>query len=162
MDIKVNYFDRFMEILDALEANNVTYALVGGYAVVLYGHPRLTQDIDLFLKPDQENIRNLQKTLKSIFNDESIDEITLDSLIQYPVIRYGSPDGFYIDLIIKIGDAFTFDDIEIVTMDIEGHTIHVASPHTLYKMKCDTVRPVDKSDSFFLKRLIDGKRDGSV
>ncbi len=42
-------------------------------------------------------------------------------------------------------------------MDIEGHTIHVASFHTLYKMNCDTVRPIDKSDSSFLQRLIEEK-----
>ena len=72
--------------------------------------------------------------------------ILIDSLIQYLVIRYRSPDGFYIDLIIKIGNAFTFDYIKIVTMYIEGHTIHITSPHTRYKMKCDTVRPIDKSD----------------
>lgn len=40
-------------MVSALHRGNVPYALCGGMAVVLHGHPRLTRDIDLLIRrPD--------------------------------------------------------------------------------------------------------------
>lgn len=41
-------FNKFLEVIDTLE--KVDYILVGGFAMVLYGMPRATQDLDLFVK----------------------------------------------------------------------------------------------------------------
>ncbi len=53
-------FNRFLEVIDALEKEKVDYVLIGGFAVVLYGMPRFTQDIDLFIKSEKENVIRLQ------------------------------------------------------------------------------------------------------
>lgn len=37
--------------------------LIGGFAVGLYGHPRTTNDIDIFIANDEENAQRLVKTL---------------------------------------------------------------------------------------------------
>lgn len=37
--------------------------MIGGFAVGLYGHPRTTNDIDIFIASDEENARRLVKTL---------------------------------------------------------------------------------------------------
>lgn len=39
-------------VLDALEAASIEYALCGGLAVAVHGHPRATQDIDLLVRPE--------------------------------------------------------------------------------------------------------------
>jgi hypothetical protein len=44
----------FKEFIEALNENDVKYLLVGGYAVVLHGHPRLTQDIDFWIWAEPE------------------------------------------------------------------------------------------------------------
>ncbi len=44
-------------VLHALEAAGVRYLVVGGVAVVLHGHPRLTADLDLALALDTGNVR---------------------------------------------------------------------------------------------------------
>jgi len=53
----------------------VEYILIGDFAVVLYGLPRFTQDIDIFVKPEEDNIKKLKKVLKSVFHDKSIEEM---------------------------------------------------------------------------------------
>ncbi|PJA99331.1 MAG: hypothetical protein CO128_03950, partial [Ignavibacteriales bacterium CG_4_9_14_3_um_filter_30_11] len=88
----------FLNIFDALEKQNVNYVLIGGFAINLYGLQRGTQDIDLFIENDGNNLRRLRTALKSIYNDDSINEITLEELNSYAVIRYGTPDNFNIDI----------------------------------------------------------------
>lgn len=39
----------FEPVLAALDAAEVRYVVVGGVAVVLHGHPRLTADLDLVI-----------------------------------------------------------------------------------------------------------------
>lgn len=37
----------------ALEAGGVAYALCGGLALAIHGHPRLTQDIDILVRAEE-------------------------------------------------------------------------------------------------------------
>ena len=150
----MNYFNRFMEILDALENEKVEYILIGGFAMILYGLPRITEDIDLFINHNEDNIIRLKNALLSVFNDESIAEINSEMFNDYPVIRYGSPDGFYIDILCGLGEAFSYNDLNFIEKKFEGHTVRIATLETLYAMKSDTVRPIDKEDAVFLKKLL--------
>lgn len=150
----MNQFNEYMRVLEALEKQNVDYILVGGFAVILFGMQRLTRDIDIFIEMAPENIEKLRKALQSVFEDPSIEEITLGELEQYPVIRYGTPNGFYIDILARLGEVATFDDLEYEAVEIQGTQIKVATPETLYRLKKDTVRPEDKIDAMFLKEII--------
>lgn len=47
----------FKELLALLNAHNVDYAIVEAYALAFYGAPRLTGDIDIFVKPDSKKCR---------------------------------------------------------------------------------------------------------
>jgi hypothetical protein len=40
-------------LVDALDSEGVEYALCGGLALGLHGHPRATMDIDLLVRPEQ-------------------------------------------------------------------------------------------------------------
>jgi predicted nucleotidyltransferase len=147
-------FNDFIRVCKALEKQNVDYVLIGGVAVILYGMQRLTRDIDVFVKMDPENIERLCKALHSVFDDESIQEITFESLKEFAVIRYGSPDGLCLDIMARLGEVTTYDDLDYQKVDFEGVGIKIASPETLYNLKKDTVRPEDKADALFLKQLI--------
>ena len=155
----MNMYDKFIQIFSRLEEFEVEYILIGGFAVILYGLPRLTNDIDLFIKPDEENINKFKKALKAAIDDSCIDEITLEMLNDYQVVRYGSPEGIYIDLIINLGSAFTYNDLDFTIKEIDGCRVRIATAETLYKMKKDTVRPVDKSDAFFLADLLKNNKE---
>ncbi len=51
----MNIFEEFRQIVKAIEANNLKYALVGGVALAFHDQPRFTRDIDLLLTPDDMN-----------------------------------------------------------------------------------------------------------
>ena len=43
------------ELLSALNARDVKYLVVGGYAVGVYAEPRATKDLDIWIKADRQN-----------------------------------------------------------------------------------------------------------
>ena len=142
-------FDRVLEVLKALEREQVRYVLIGGVALNLHGLARATQDIDLVLALDHENVERAKAALRSVFADPDIDDISAADLAgEHPVIRYVPPqEPFVIDLIARWGDAFRYEDLEAEEHLIEGVRVRVASPRTLYRMKKDTVRPTDRYDA---------------
>jgi len=151
-------FDKFLKIIDALEKEKVDYILIGGFAMVLYGMPRATQDIDIFIKCREENIERLQRALYSVFNNKNVFEITFSELQNYPVIRYGAEEGYYVDILANIGTAFSFEDLMFEELNVEGHKINIASVESLYKLKENTLRAIDKSDLLFLKQAMKNKK----
>lgn len=88
-------------------------------------------------------------TLASVFHDPHIDEITAEDLAgDYPAIQYVPPDGSVpIDLLARLGTAFSYDDIESERREVEGIALEVATPRMLYRMKKDTVRLQDGADA---------------
>jgi predicted nucleotidyltransferase len=152
------YFDTFLKVIDALGKAGVEYVLIGGYAVVIYGHPRFTEDMDLFIRLEKNNIDRLRHALDSVFHDVSLEELTVEDIDQYPVIRYGAPNGFLIDIIARIGEMYGYDDMAYEIVEIEGHQVRIATPETLLRMKQDTVRPQDHKDAQFLRSLIEQRK----
>jgi hypothetical protein len=151
-------FRDFMQVLEAFWKQEVDYILIGGVAVIFYGLQRLTRDIDIFIKMDIKNIEQLRKALYMVYEDSSIEEITFNELNNYPVIRYGTPNGFYIDIISRLGEVATYEELKYEVIDCQGIKIRVATPETLYKLKKDTVRHKDRGDAIFLKELIEERK----
>ena len=54
----------FKDFVQFLNSNDVEYLLVGGWAVSIYGNPRLTKDIDFLISSKDENIDKLKKALE--------------------------------------------------------------------------------------------------
>lgn len=73
--MKNNYFSPDVsEFLYLLSKYKVKYLIVGGEAVIYYGHTRLTGDIDIYYSTVKENIKNLYLALKEFgYKIESID-----------------------------------------------------------------------------------------
>ena len=53
----------FKELLESLNVHRVEYMIVGGYALAFYGAPRYTGDIDVFIKPNEENAQRVLDAL---------------------------------------------------------------------------------------------------
>lgn len=154
-----NIFEKFWEVIDALEKEGVDYILIGGFAMVLYGMPRATQDLDIFIKNREENVEKLRTALFQLFGDKSAFEITQLELNEYSVMRYGTDRGFYIDILSKLGDAFFFEDLKYEETVIDGHAVKIATIETLYKLKEKTLRAIDKTDLFFLEQILKNKNN---
>lgn len=148
-------------VLRALEENLVRYAIFGGAALNFHGIARFTEDIDIFVAPARENIERLKAALRIVFNDPEIDQIDADELMgDYPAVQYVPPEGsFHLDLLTRIGEAFAFDDLEIVRRPLEDFAISVVSPRTLFRMKRDTVRLQDRADAQLLRERFGLKED---
>lgn len=140
-------------VLDALEQEGVEYAVFGAGAMNLLGLARFTEDLDLFVAPTAENIARLRRALRLVFDDPSIDEITAEDLLgEYPAVQYVPPEGaFRLDILTRLGEAFSFADLEIERVAFDGLTVSVASARTLYRMKRDTVRLKDRADAALLR-----------
>jgi hypothetical protein len=147
-------FGRFLDVLRALGREDVDYILVGGVAVNLHGVVRATEDIELFVRPEPENVERLKRALRSLWNDPEIDEIRAEDFGPYPTLRYGPPgEELLIDVLTRLGTAFTFEDLEAETLEIEGVRVRIATPSTLVRMKRGTLPAVDRSDAAALARL---------
>lgn len=147
--------DRVLAVFRALKEEGVDYILVGGAAMNVHGLVRATEDVDLFIKTDAQNIAGLRRALRRVWDDPEIEQITVDDLAgDYAVVRYGPPDeDFVIDIMSRLGDAFVYEDLQGEDIELGEVTVRVATPATLYKMKRDTVRPIDKADAEALERF---------
>ena len=145
--------DELNELLQALEREQVAYVLIGGAALNVHGILRATEDIDIMVRPTEANIVALRAAFMSIWDDESINEISaVDLNGDYPVIRYGPPQGrLYVDILGRLGEAFSFDDIESQRVEVGGITATVATPAALFRMKRHTLRDIDRADAAMLQ-----------
>lgn len=144
-------------VLAALDQEGVRYAVIGAIALALHGLDRATRDLDLFVDPSADNVARLRQALRRVFDDPALDELTADDLAgEYPVVQYGPPDEtFTIDIVSRLGDAFSFSDLEIMELEVEGVRVQVATPRMLYRMKRGTVRPHDRLDAERLRHHFD-------
>jgi predicted nucleotidyltransferase len=146
-------FEKFLLLLRELEQHQVEYVLIGGVALNLHGIVRATEDIDLFVRPDEENIERVRQALRAIWADPDVEQITATDLAgEYSTVRYGPPEEeFVIDFLSRLGSAFQFDDIQAETIEIEGTRVKLATPLMLYRMKRNTMRLIDRADAVALR-----------
>lgn len=147
-------FDPARKVLEALEREQVRYAVFGGIAVNIHGLARATQDLDVFIAPESENVERLKRALRAVFGDPEIEQIRAEDLLgEYPAVQYIPPEGdFHLDILTRLGELFRFQDLEVQRLPFEGLVVNVVTPGTLYRMKKDTVRPKDRMDAAELKR----------
>ncbi len=150
----------FLKVCEKFNEVDVEYVIGGGFAVILHGLPRLTNDIDFFVNPSKENVEKIKTALIEIFNDESINDIKPTDIEEYSVVRYVTPEGFYLDFIGKVGEMFRFSDIKkrIEWIEIENIKVPVCNVETLLELKEKSLRPIDQQDVIFLKEKLKRKR----
>jgi hypothetical protein len=120
----------------------------------LHGLARSTEDLDIFVEPEVSNIDRLKLALRDAIDDPDIDGITAADLLgEYPAIQYVPPEGaFHLDILTRLGDAFTFADLETERVAYEDLLVTAVTPRMLYRMKRDTVRPKDAADAAAIRR----------
>jgi hypothetical protein len=147
-------FESAQRVLEALEREGVRYVVFGAAALNLLGLARFTEDLDLFIAPEAGNIDRLKSALRSVFDDQAIDDISASDLLgEYPAVQYVPPGGsFHLDLLTRLGDAFRFEDLKAARIPFGPLMVSVATPETLYRMKRDTVRLKDRADAEILRQ----------
>lgn len=141
----------FREFFESLNASDVRYLLVGGYAVAYHGRPRYTKDVDVWVDATVENGERLVAALAR-FGFGSL-AITSDDF-QKPdrVIQLGvAPNR--IDLLTSIpGVEFADCYARKQVIDDDGLAINVISIEDLKASKRATGRLQDLADIEELER----------
>lgn len=91
----------FKEFVALLNAHEVRFLVVGGYAVAFHGHPRYTKDLDVWVEP--ENARRLMRALEA-FGFGSVGLEAQDFLEPDYIVQLGYPPN-RIDLITSLKGA---------------------------------------------------------
>ena len=121
----------FGGVIDVLEAVGAHYAIWGGMAVVVYGEPRFTQDLDVLLNPDSFSVKNFIRRLQE--THYHVDEIAVQRALSggfFNVIHlhYHIKTDFYVavepDLRAMIAERvyFPFDEVrraDYITADAD-------------------------------------------
>ena len=140
----------FKEFFQLLNANNVRYLIIGGYAVAYHGYPRYTKDIDVWIWVNPDNAQRMVKTLKD-FGFESLGLDTEDFLDEETFIQLGyAPNR--IDLIMGApGVSFEESYASRVEEEIEGVNLKFINLENLKRMKKASGRLQDLADIENLK-----------
>jgi len=127
------------------------YVVVGGMAVIQAGFTRTTEDIDLVVDTDADNIARVRAALLKL-PDGAVRDMADTDLDQYQVVRVA--DEIVVDLM-KSACGVTYAETvgQVETVVIDGVPIPFASAPLLWKMK-QTVREKDRADRVFLAALL--------
>ncbi len=90
----------FKELLELFNKHKVEYLIVGGYALAFHGAPRLTRDIDLFVRPTSENAERILAALDE-FGFGSLNLSKDDFTTPGMVVQLGVPP-VRIDIITRV------------------------------------------------------------
>lgn len=134
-----------ISLLAAFREAGVEFVVVGGLAVIFYGYERYTRDMDIFLRPTEENA----KRAFSVLQAKGVEQGSLrpdDLLLEYETTRLGKDDDS-IDVLNSFGKA-SFDDVwaDRVEVEIGGAVIPFVSRDRLIANKLEVGRLRDLVD----------------
>ena len=116
------------DALETLEDEQIPYALIGGIAGKELGRPRVTHDIDIFIKPEDAD-QALKALEDSGFQTEKRDPTWL-----YKAWK----NGILVDVIFKSAGDIYFDDEmrkHVRRLPFKGHSINSISPEDFIVIK---------------------------
>jgi predicted nucleotidyltransferase len=142
--------------LEVLLKNNVDFILIGGYAVNYYGYNRVTGDMDIWIKPDNNNKELLLDALNALdFDEEGIAIIRSWDFTKPQKFHIGNekqPDKteFMTHISgVKYGEAASNKTIAM----IDGLKLPIIHYNNLIQNKAATGRIKDKADIEYLEKI---------
>ena len=156
------------EVFAALDQAGVRYVVVGGVAVVLQGHPRMTVDLDLVIDLEHEQALIAVEALLSlgmlprlpVEARDFADEATRSAWMQtrnLQVFSFYDPSKPLREVDVFADYPLEFETLlaEASVVELDGIRVHVASVQHLIQMKQQAGRPQDVADVAALSALLD-------
>lgn len=156
----------YQSLLRLFEREKLRYLIVGGVAVNLHGYPRFTNDIDILLALDHDNLAKMATIMKEmgyqqrlpisiqeLGNTDKVRTLMKDKgLVAYSFIHAEEPQ-FNIDVL--VGASMEFEKFTAHTMKAEvwGLDVPVVSIDDLITMKQNSEREKDVQDVVALLEL---------
>ncbi len=159
--------NRYFEITKHLNDAGVRYLVAGGFAANMYGVPRMTQDIDLIVEFEKENLLKLENTIKSLGFTERVPVLARDlwNIAYRKKLReeknmlaftYHDPRKSQVEIDIILDQPFTFEELwakQESRSSGDGTLMRLVSVDQLIAMKNAVGRSQDMFDVIHLKRL---------
>ena len=140
----------FKEFVELLNKHEVRYLVVGGYAVAVYGHPRYTKDLDIWIEASNKNSDRLLLALNE-FGFGSLDLNREDFLQPGWIVQLGYPPN-RIDLLTSVSGLQFSESYETRNMVVTaGQLISFVSLSDLIRSKVAAGRPQDLADVHHLR-----------
>lgn len=141
----------FKELFESLNACEVPYLMIGGYAVGVYGYSRTTNDIDIFVSDDAVSLERLRNALK----DFGFSEADLTGIFNTPrsLVEIGV-EPLKIQLM-NFADGIDFDEAFVAknVVQIEDIFVNTISRSDLIANKTASGRHKDLADVEELEKL---------
>lgn len=156
----MDFYEELVGLIEAFGKAAVDYAVCGGVALAIHGHPRFTKDIDLVVRAeDLERVRHVAS--KVGFSLTAL-PMTFDagSSKERQVHRVSKIEGeelLTLDLLVLRGPGFhgVWEDREEFAW--RGRTVRAVSRRGLITMKRAAGRPQDLVDIEILEKLDEGR-----
>jgi hypothetical protein len=136
--------NRLKDVFASFQQHDVRYVVIGGIAVVLYGVPRATFDLDILIEPTSSNVERLLGALQAAgFGTATMTSVVEVLANEITIFR----DRVRIDVQTStpgLGFQQAWDNR--VTMTYEGQTFYVAAKTDLIASKRAAGRAVDLED----------------
>lgn len=154
-----------LEIIDALNEEDVDYIIAGGVAVVLQGVERLTMDLDTAVSLETENVKKFLATMKKLNLVPRLpvsEDVLLDSekirimcdeknALVFTFIDPSSPMR-QVDFFLSKDLSYDALKNDIDLIDFDGTPIKVLSKKKLVELKLN-VNPMRDKDLHDIKEL---------
>lgn len=148
----------FEKIIKLLIDNEVKFVFIGGFAATVHGASILTQDIDVCISFDEENMRRILNALKDInpihrANKQPLGK-TASSLTKFKNL-YLLTDIGSIDLIGKVSGIGSYPDLlaHSIEIDLFGRKCKVLDIDGLIRSKREMGRSKDKETIIQLEAI---------
>ena len=160
------------KVFKALNKAKVKYVVAGGAAVVLYGYPRLTQDLDLVVFLEEKNLEKLYDSLKKIGYSPKV-PVTKEQFKNHRQReKWKKEKGMIVFSFVhqqppfQMIDVFVDEPIQFETIykkkklvKIEGVSIPLIDINQLIHLKKEAGRPKDLDDIVQLESI---KKQGKL
>jgi hypothetical protein len=151
-------FHDFKELLSIFHARGVKYLIVGGYAVSHYTQPRATKDLDLLIKPDDENAKAVYAALAQF--GAPLESLTPAGFAERGKFFRMGREPVMVDLLPEI-DGVNFDSIwerrmEAVIDPATDQKAFFISRDDLVTAKLASGRPQDLADAAAIRKAAEG------
>ena len=158
--------DREFEVIQALNLTSIQYLVIGGYAVLYYGHTnRQVNDLDIWVDNSRDNIVKLVAALQGLLKNN--ENFCVERLIQPKPIKIDLSNSRYeVELLTMVrGVSFNDSYPKRNVMSQKGDKIDIVSIEDLLAIKRTSTQESEArlhkelKDIGFLESIVSGRGD---
>lgn len=156
----------YVNLFSKLHQEGIQYLICGGLAVNIYGIPRMTADIDILVRFDEDNIEKFEQAVEELafaalipiklhtLLDEKTRKEMIDNKNLIAYSYYNTRSNFMnLDILIDVPISFDLMWEQKETRDIDGLPIQIVSLAHLIELKRYANRNQDRQDILMLEKL---------